>query len=51
MQNTFPINSRFVQRDANGKITFNDVFHTRGGHFDNITSNGGVVSVVSGPAG
>ena len=51
MKNTFPINSTFVRRDANGKITFNDILHARGGNFDNITSNGGIVSVVSGPAG
>ena len=51
MQSTFPINSMFVRRNANGKITFKDVLHSRGGYFDNITSNGGVVSVVSGPAG
>ena len=51
IKKTFPINSKFVQRDANGKITFKDISHTRGGDFDNITSNGGIVEVAQGPNG
>lgn len=51
MQSTFPINSTFVRRDTNGKLTFKDIIHPNGGYFDNITSNGGVVSVTSGSAG